>query len=302
MRQYEYKFVLIFGPGPRTSLVLNKKMARLLHMIVTCCLMIITSFLSADAQTQETESSEVFGSVRIKADNVPVYYKMSLKSPVVKRLNRGDSVSIELRLHDEEGEWCGIREEGQAVISGFVLCEYLEEEGFPSEKTKETGELAGRMPELIRASGQGDIAKVRELLKKGAHVNTKDIESGWTPLMAASLSGKVDVVKLLVSKNAHVNAQDNFLWTPLMIASRSGHSDIVRVLLDAGSDVNAKTNTGYTALMAAAKQGHADIVKLLLERGADVHARDEVGWRAITLAERNGHEDIVEMLRGAEER
>jgi hypothetical protein len=276
-------------------------MARLLNKIVLWCLVLISS-VPAYAQAQRQVGDGTLDSARIKTDNVPVYFKMSLDSPLVKRLNRGDSVIIELKIQDEDGEWCGIREEGMTAVSGFVLCEYLELEGFPSGKARRPGELVKDMPELIRASGQGDIATVRELLEKGAHVNTTDKESGWTPLMSAALSGSIDVVKLLVVNNAHVNAQDKFSWTPLMIASRSGHSDIVRVLLDAGADINAKTNAGYTALMAAARQGHANIVKLLLARGADVHARDESGWRAITLAERNGHEDIVEMLKVAEER
>jgi ankyrin repeat protein len=275
-------------------------MARWLHTIVLY--LVCMSFVPVCTLAQRPESNKALSSARIKTDNVQVYFKMSLKSPIVKKLNRGDSVTIELTLQDEEGEWCGIREQGQAVISGFVLCESLEVEDFPSGNAKRPGALVQDMPELIRASGQGDIATVRALLEKGAYVNAKDKESGWTPLMAAALSGSVDVVKLLVLKNADVNAKDKFSWTPLMIASRSGHVDIVRILLDAGADVNAKTNAGYTALMAAAKQGHPDIVKRLLARGADAQARDELGWRAITLAERNGHEDIVEMLKNAEER
>jgi hypothetical protein len=277
------------------------RIERWLYSIVLWSLVFITS-VPACAQAQRPESTSSHDSARIKTDNVPLYYKMSLDSPIVKKLNRGVSVTIEFRIQDEEGQWCGIREEGQTGISGFVLCEYLEEERSPSGEAKRPGELIRDMPELIRASGQGDIGTVRRLLERGANVNTRDKESGWTPLMAAALSGSIDVVKLLVEKNAHVNAQDKFFWTPLMIASRAGHLDIVRVLLDAGANVNAKTNAGYTALMAAAKQGHADIVKLLLARGADVHARDQLGWRAITLAERNGHEDIVKVLKRAEER
>ncbi len=261
--------------------------------IFICC-------IQANVFAQRPESNETSGSVRIKTDKVAVYYMMSLKSPVVKNLNRGDRVMLELKIHDEDGEWCGIREEGQTDISGFVLCEYLEEEEFSSGKAKQPDELVRDMPELIRTAGQGDIGTVRELLDKGANVNTRDKEHGWTALMAAALSGSIDIVQLLLARGAHVDERDNFSWTPLMIASRSGHSDIVRVLLDAGADVNAKTGTGYTALMASAKQGHADVVKLLITRGADVNARDQSGWRAVTLAERNGYEDIAHMLKRAE--
>jgi hypothetical protein len=279
----------------------NTRMARWICRIVLWSCMVICC-LPVCAHALGPDRNEGFDTARIKTDKVPVHYKMSRNSPIVKTLKRGDSVAIELKIHDEEGEWCGIREEGQTGISGFVLCEYLEEEDFSPGKVKRPEELVNDMPELIRAAGQGDIGTVRELLERGANVNTRDSESGWTPLMSAALSGNIDIVRLLIEKGAHVNAQDKFSWTPLMIASRSGHADIVRVLLDAGADVNAKTGTGYTALMAAAKQGHAEIVKLLLARGADVHARDQVGWRSITLAERSGHEDIVKILKRAEDR
>lgn len=276
----------------------NTRMARWIYRIVLWSFMFICCS-PVCAHAQGPDSKEGFDTARIKTDKVPVHYKMSRNSPVVKTLKRGDSVAIELKIHDEDGEWCGIREEGQTGISGFVLCEYLEEEEFSPGKVKRPDELVNDMPELIRAA-QGDSGTVRELLERGANVNTRDSESGWTPLMSAALSGNIDIVKLLIKKGAHVNAKDKFFWTPLMIASRSGHADIARVLLDAGADVNAKTSTGYTSLMAASKQGHADIVKLLLAKGADVHARDQFGWKSITLAERSGHEDIVKILKKAE--
>ena len=275
-------------------------MARWIHNIVLWCVMFICC-VPLYTHAQRPDSNEVFDTARIKTDKVPVHYKMSRNSPAVKTLNRGDRVTIELKIHDQEGEWCGIREEGQTAISGFVLCEYLEEE-LSLGKVKKLDDLVNDMPELISAAGQGDIGTVRKLLERGANVNTRDKESGWTPLMSAALFGSIDIIKLLMERGAHVNAQDKFSWTPLMIASRSGHADIVRVLLDAGADVNAKTSTGYTSLMAASKQGHADIVKLLLAKGADVHARDQFGWRSITLAERSGHEEIVKILKRAEAR
>lgn len=270
-----------------------------LQRIVLWCVMFV-SCLPIYTHAQKPDSNEKFDTARVKTDNVQVHYKMSRNSPAVKTLNRGDRVIIELKILDEEGQWCGIREEGQTAISGFVLCEYLEEEGFSVEKAKRPNELVNDMPEMVCAAGQGDIETVRKLLERGDNVNTRDKESGWTPLMSAALFGSIDIIKLLLERGAHVNAQDKFSWTPLMIASRSGHADIVRVFLNAGADVNAKTSTGYTSLMAASKQGHADIVKLLLAKGADVQARDQFGWRSITLAERNGHEEIVKILKRAE--
>jgi hypothetical protein len=247
------------------------------------------------AFAQRADGIGTFGSAKVKSETLSVYSKMSKMSPELKKLNQGDIVTIEFEIENSEGAWCGIREEGQITVSGYVQCEYLEREGKQPYASTDT-------VELIRAAGRGDMITVRGLLDKGVDVNEKDKEFGWTALMAGALSGRTDVLKILLAKGAHVDAKDNFGWTPLMIASRSGHTDVVRTLLDAGADMNAKTNTDYTALMAAAEKGHPDSVKLLLTRGADVHARDKFGWRAITLAERRGYENIVQMLKEAEER
>ena len=269
---------------------------------IPLCLFFFIWCITSGAFSQRAESMETNENATVKSATLSVYSRMSNASNVVKNLNQGDRVIIEFEIEDAEGTWCGIREEGQTKISGYVQCEYLEREGTSIKKRKKTGEPIEDMPELILAAGRGDIITVRDLLEKGGDVNEKDNEYGWTALMAAALNGRTDVLQILLEKSSHVDAKDNFGWTSLIIASRSGHTDIVRALLDAGADVNAKTNTDYTALMAAAKQGHPDTVKLLLTRGADVNARDKFGWRAITLAQRNGYEDIVQILKEAEEK
>jgi hypothetical protein len=261
---------------------------------------LIFSFVTC-AFAQRADGKGTFGSAKVKTETLSVYSKMSKMSPVVKKLNQGDIVTIEFEIENADGEWCGIREGGQITASGYVLCEYLEREGSPAKKEGQFYESTDTV-ELIRAAGQGDMMTLKGLLDKGVDVNEKDKEFGWTALMAGALSGRTGIIRILLAKGAHVDAKDNFGWTPLMIASRSGHTDAVCALLDAGAHVNAKTNTGYTGLMAAAEKGHPDTVKLLLTRGADVHARDKFGWRAITLAERRGYEDIVHMLKEAGEK
>jgi ankyrin repeat protein len=50
--------------------------------------------------------------------------------------------------------------------------------------------------DLILASREGDIAKVKTLIDRGADPNAVDRE-GWTPYLAASAEGNWTVMKLL---------------------------------------------------------------------------------------------------------
>lgn len=67
----------------------------------------------------------------MKSDSLSVHSKMDAASSVVKTLNRGDSVVVEMTLAGDKGEWCGIHEANQNGRLGYVLCEFLEREPRP---------------------------------------------------------------------------------------------------------------------------------------------------------------------------
>jgi ankyrin repeat protein len=134
-----------------------------------------------------------------------------------------------------------------------------EKDKTPKERQKELDE------ELSVASFKGDIEGVKNLIERGANVNAKSEETGWSSLMSA------------VSEN---------------------HKDVAELLLANGADVNAKDNHGFTALMIAAVDRRKNIIKLLLVNGADLNARDKEGFTAITYAATKGYDDIVELIRG----
>ncbi|XP_055950344.1 BRCA1-associated RING domain protein 1-like isoform X2 [Argiope bruennichi] len=95
---------------------------------------------------------------------------------------------------------------------------------------------------------KGDIAKVKELLKEGAIVNTQD-NNGWTPLHEASNRGFIEIAQLLLEYGALVNVpslKDNI--TPLHDALLNGMVTMAVLLVSRGADLLAKTSFGYTAL------------------------------------------------------
>jgi ankyrin repeat protein len=153
------------------------------------------------------------------------------------------------------------------------------------------------MTRLMLASGGGDLAKVRSLLKDGANVNATSID----PIHGARGGNR---------------------RTPLMFASEHGHIHVVNELLSNGADPNMKSvgfkldynvnrntfNTmrskyfkecsGCTALMFASKEGHLDVVKALLAGKADAEIADVHGLTALDLAIAGSHANIVEVLAG----
>lgn len=140
---------------------------------------------------------------------------------------------------------------------------------------------------LHKSADNCDINKAREALKAipasrvGEEINRLDRE-GDTPLGYAARAGCLDVVALLVGKGASVDARhENFGWTPLLYAAAQRHAAVVRYLLDHGANPNVKTRIGKTPLSVAlagtifsrGPAGDRDAtVKALLEKRADASA------------------------------
>ncbi len=122
-----------------------------------------------------------------------------------------------------------------------------------------TKELAGLKENI-------SLAKVKDLLEKGADVEVKD-EKGWTPLMWACAKGHADVARLMIENGADIEAKSEDGSTALMFACWKGHADVARLMIEKGADVKAKGVKGVTALMWACVNGHADVARLMIEKG-----------------------------------
>jgi hypothetical protein len=122
---------------------------------------------------------------------------------------------------------------------------------------------------------------------------------GDADLLSAAKLGEVARAKDLLTTGAHVNAIDRRGFTPLMWAAASGNAEMVRQLLDGGAGVEQRSLDGTTALMLAASNGFADVVRMLILRGADVAAA-KGGVRARQLALDRGYPDVVTLIEQAE--
>ncbi|MCJ1263552.1 hypothetical protein MMC22_003422 [Lobaria immixta] len=180
---------------------------------------------------------------------------------------------------------------------------------------------------LIKATESGDEAKVRQALKKGADVNTKNA-TGLTPLFLAVSTGNEVLLRLLLGNGADVHIQDaskiratvlSYSKTEaitsillehvvkihvsdsdgkssLRLAAESGRDTVVQLLLKKGAKIDEKDEFGITALHRAASFGHGTVVQLLLNQGASVDEKDLVGLTVLHCAAAIGHETVVQLL------
>ncbi len=145
------------------------------------------------------------------------------------------------------------------------------------------------------AAEQRNHALVKELLAKGADVNTAQVD-GMTALHWAVYNDDAETAGLLVRSRANVNATNRYGVPPLSIACTNGNATLVRLLLDAGADANASLPGGETVLMTAARVGNLEAVKALLARGANPNAQERREQTALMWAAAEGHATVVRAL------
>lgn len=123
--------------------------------------------------------------------------------------------------------------------------------------------------QLIKASRDGNLGLVRDLIDRGADVNTLDEIGVYSPLSLASQEGHTGIVRFLLEHNADPNESYSCGLSPLFLASGNGHVDVVKLLLMHNANVNSRNDQGRTSLFAPSQAGNIELVRLLLEHGAD---------------------------------
>lgn len=141
---------------------------------------------------------------------------------------------------------------------------------------------------LLKAVKDKDYGKIRSHLQKGANANTRDYETGATPLyLAASMKDPVSVTFLL---NAQANpdlAIKSSGETALMAAVRLKSREIVKLFIAQNANLNIKDRNGETALHKAVLANDREIVKALLEANADWSLADNTGRTPLDLTKEN---------------
>ena len=163
------------------------------------------------------------------------------------------------------------------------------------KKTKPTP-----LEQLIEASGEGTVSKVRELIKAGVDVNGLNKQK-HSPLMAAAECARKSVIQLLLKNGADPNLKGKNRETALGFAVFRGDPTCVEVLLKAGADPDVRKKVlgvPFTLLNLAVAPGWVEIVQLLLKAGARVN-EEYWGSVPITTAASNEKMKCMEVLMDA---
>jgi len=102
--------------------------------------------------------------------------------------------------------------------------------------------------DLLRAIRTGRLHEVRAVLDAGAPVELLDGRGDpGLPLGVACFMGYADIVRELVQRGAKVNTADNTQPTsPLSMAIRGNRTEVVKTLIELGAEVPPNMETGLT--------------------------------------------------------
>lgn len=187
---------------------------------------------------------------------------------------------------------------------------------------------------LFLAVSNGDLDKVKALLKSGSNPNSKDafekhilesalnlkqnriemfkllIESGadintkigQRPLISYP---NTEIIEFLLSKGANPNIKSDNGMTPLMNNGKWGTKETVSLLLNAGANINEQDTIGNTPLIYAVNQNlsrdndlRIDVIKLLIEKGANPNIKNKQGQTAFSIAASLGDNEAYKILEG----
>jgi ankyrin repeat protein len=178
--------------------------------------------------------------------------------------------------------------------------------------------------EFLKAVTQGEVEKVKEMLKTDPQLSQAKDPRGVSAILKAVYVGQKEVVEVLLASGLELNVfeaaatgqtervrslikKDASLanafspdgFTPLGLAVFFGHRETVEMLLAAGAEVNtaSRESMKVTPLHSAAAARQAAIARVLIAHGANVNAaQSESGFTPLHEAALNGDLEFARLL------
>jgi uncharacterized protein len=134
---------------------------------------------------------------------------------------------------------------------------------------------------LHKAAWQGDLPRLKELLKAGADPQAVDAQ-GRTPLHVATFAHRREAIRELAQAGANLDALEHDRYDAVTIASVADDPATLGLLLSLGASAK-QTTSRYdgTALIAAAHLGHDEVVRQLIAAGAPLDHVNNLHWTAV---------------------
>ena len=175
--------------------------------------------------------------------------------------------------------------------------------------------------EFIDSIKKGDLAKVRELLKRDPSLIKATAKNGASAIQVAvyvrqkpiadlllatgvelnifeaAATGQLERVRELLKKNPElIHAYSPDGWTALHL--NFGNVEIARLLIDSGADINSVSKNKFTAtpLQGSVVNKSIEVGRLLLARGANVNPRNDDGGNPLHEAAGDGQIEFAKLL------
>jgi hypothetical protein len=125
--------------------------------------------------------------------------------------------------HHEETTGSMPKQEGQSISAPV--------QSAPATPARDVGSgTRGAAGGIQEAARQGDLDKVKALVKGNPDLVSSKDSIGFTPLHCAAANGYKEMAEFLLANNADVNARDDDGETPLHFAADLGHKDLAEML------------------------------------------------------------------------
>lgn len=173
--------------------------------------------------------------------------------------------------------------------------------------------------QIHNAVEEGNLAKIRSILKQNpALVNSRN-QARETPLHIAAKNGDFQIARYLVRMGADPSLKDSYNDTPLFNAKVNGYKDLAGIMISSGPEIHqavVKGNVGSlrsslkrnpssvssvdtdrdTPLHWAAIWNKRDAAMFLIKKGAKVNVRDYKGLTPTHWASGKGNLELVALL------
>ena len=175
--------------------------------------------------------------------------------------------------------------------------------------------------QFFDAIKNGDVAQVKQLLKRDPSLAKASDEKGRTGILFAVYAKHKDIAELLIASGVEPNIfeatatgrvdrvrellkqQPDLIhtyspdgWTALHL--NFNNLEMAKLLIDSGADLNlnSRNKLNATPLQGTAANNWIDLAKLYLSRGANVNCRSEQGGSPLHEAAGNGFVEFGRLL------
>ncbi|KAJ8301952.1 hypothetical protein KUTeg_020939 [Tegillarca granosa] len=159
---------------------------------------------------------------------------------------------------------------------------FVPEKGYKVNMVKRIS--SPRSPQVPQAQIPGGRLRVQ---LEHIDVNTREDQTGYTPLIIAVLNGFRDIAETLLFYSADVNAQDSKGNTAMHMAVFSGRADIIELLIKHKAKVNTLNSDGNTPLHIACQcetENRVLVLLKLLREDALIEAKNKNGATPLDVA------------------